>query len=88
MITASHQAMIMKENKMMNKKDYNDQKKNLIGNMPEGESNSKKNIENVMKNDKPYLTLNNNCMGCSGGSAVTMNAFKMACLSYNPTNVN
>jgi hypothetical protein len=31
--------------------------------------------------------MDKNCLSCKGGSAVTHQAFKMACLAYQPTSI-
>eukprot|EP00347_Sterkiella_histriomuscorum_P014958 403358851 len=40
--------------------------------------------EKSLINEKPIVTLDKQCLSCSGQSSIVINAFKMACLSYQP----
>lgn len=42
----------------------------------------------VTKTDKQVITMSTECVSCSGQSAGLVAAFKMACLSYNPSQMN
>ena len=42
----------------------------------------------VEENSNPYVTLDKQCLTCSGQSSVVLKAFKIACLTYKPSPVN
>lgn len=44
-------------------------------------------IEYNKDSDTPPITLDKNCLSCSGRVTVILKAFKAACLSYCPSNV-
>lgn len=39
-------------------------------------------------NSRPVVAIDKQCQSCAGQSSIVMNAFKMACLAYTPSNVN
>ena len=43
---------------------------------------------NPSLNNRNIFRLDDNCLSCSGQSAIIHNAFKFACLAYNPSNIS